>query len=202
MMPQLHLRWHCNWLLLQERALAGFTGFIAISTYSMNLFQVHSTIFWCVETLVTAQTLDLPVHFQVGVWSSCISSLCVPFSGEPLRKVTELHDLRISLLWLFLMCIFSPFSVPKIFSHWSQAKDFFRREVSSSNVSFNGSLRLFLRNSSFLLRFLLREEGLFLFFSFSWLGWFSLAQRIFAKQVGQPPQGHNYLPLTRVQESL
>ena len=124
--------------------------------------------------------LKVWVHLVHGrAWSPWCPSLGDSFPGETLGRGTGLADLKASLLWVFPVCIFSPWSVLKTCSHWSQSKDFFWREVSSSDCSLVTvvSLHFFLRNSSFLFRFLFKVERLFLFFSSSLVGWLSLVSR-------------------------
>ena len=76
-----------------------------------------------------------------------------------------------TLLCVFPTCIFKPFSDLKSLSHWSHLNSFaFTGRATFSGVdfseedSFSGGPRFFARNSALLLAFLLRVDGLFLFF--------------------------------------
>ena len=70
-----------------------------------------------------------------------------------------------TLLCVFPTCIFKPFSDLKSFSHWSHLNSFaFTGRATFSGVDFSGGPRFFARNSALLLAFLLRVDGLFLFF--------------------------------------
>ena len=132
---------------------------------------------WC-------SVLNVWLHLvQVRTWTPCCPSRCDSFSGETLGRGSGQSDLRASLLWVFPVCILSPCSVLNVCSHWSHLKDFSWREVSSSDGSLMVSLHFFLVNSSFLFRFLLKVEGLFLFFSTSLEGWFSLVTRETVREV-------------------
>ena len=76
-----------------------------------------------------------------------------------------------TLLCVFPTCIFKPFSDLKSLSHWSHLNSFaFTGRATFSGVNFSvedslsGGPRFFARNSALLLAFLLRVDGLFLFF--------------------------------------
>ena len=132
---------------------------------------------WC-------SVLNVWLHLlQVRSRSPCCPSLVDSFPGETLVRGSGLADLRTSLLWVFPVCIFSPCSVLNVCSHWLHLKDFSWREVSSSDGFLMVSLHFFLVNSSFLFRFLLKVEGLFLFFSTSLEGWLSLVSREMVREV-------------------
>ena len=125
----------------------------------------HSSLVFSQQNLPVSFTLQssprhIPINGVVGSSMLASNSLLTSKRGEMEMSDGPLGELRRTSLCFIRMCCLNPFSVVATYSHWSH---FGFLATTGLSLEVRASCCFFARNSSLLLAFLLRVEGLGIF---------------------------------------